>query len=137
MGLADLTEARFGTLSGGQQQRVLIARALSAEPRLLVLDEPTAGLDPAARARFYDLLCDLQREERLAVLVASHDVEAVARHADALILMDGAILAEGPPTRVLEDPALQRAYGFPAPHEHLRHASAPPAQEPVGRPTSL
>ncbi len=118
VGLRGLAERPFGELSGGQQQRVLIARALAGEPRLLLLDEPTAGLDPAARARFYTLVCDLQRARGLTLFCASHDVELVAEHADALILLDRTVRASGPPRKVLESTALERSYHFPTPHVH-------------------
>jgi ABC-type Mn2+/Zn2+ transport system ATPase subunit len=113
-----LAARRFGELSGGQQQRVLIARALASEPRLLLLDEPTAGLDPAAQARFYTLVCDLQKEEDLTLLCASHDLGVVSAHADRVILLDRTVRAAGTPAHVLGSRALERSYGFPAPHHH-------------------
>ncbi|MEJ2503712.1 MAG: ABC transporter ATP-binding protein, partial [Gemmatimonadota bacterium] len=116
--LGGVAERRFGDLSGGQQRRALIARALVAEPRLLLLDEPTAGLDPAAQARFYDICCTLQREEGLTLVAASHDIEVVARHADTVLLIDGAVEAVGPPSRVLESQRLDRVYDFPHGHVH-------------------
>lgn len=118
VGLSEREDVRFGDLSGGQQQRVLIARALVGDPRLLLLDEPTAGLDPAARARFYSLVCDLQRARGLTVVCASHDIEDVAMHADQLVLLDRTVRAAGPPDSVLSSPALERTYAFPRPHEH-------------------
>ncbi|MDE2772230.1 MAG: metal ABC transporter ATP-binding protein [Gemmatimonadota bacterium] len=118
VGMAEHAGRRFSALSGGQQQRVLIARALAGDPDLLLLDEPTAGLDPAARARFYTLVCDLQRDEGLTVLCASHDLEVVSAHADRLVLLDGDVRAAGPPQEVLDSPALAEAYAFPEPHDH-------------------
>jgi zinc transport system ATP-binding protein len=118
VGLADYAGRRFQDLSGGQQQRVLIARALCGEPRLLLLDEPTAGLDSAARARFYALVCDLQHAQGLTLLCATHDLDVVGDHADALILLDRTVRAQGRPADVLTSGALGRAYPFPAPHEH-------------------
>lgn len=109
---------RFEDLSGGQKQRVLIARALVGEPCLLILDEPTSGLDPAARASFYGQVCDLQRARGLTVFCASHDVEDVAQHAQALILLDHTIRASGPPREVLESQAILDVYHFPPPHVH-------------------
>jgi ABC-type Mn2+/Zn2+ transport system ATPase subunit len=118
VGMAELEQERFGDLSGGQQQRVLIARALCADPRLLILDEPTVGLDPAARARFYTLVCDLQREEGLTLLCASHDLDVVSAHADYVILLDRNVRAAGPPNSVLGSRAIEKSYGFPPPHVH-------------------
>ena len=121
--LAEAADRRFSELSGGQQRRALIARALVAEPRLLLLDEPTAGLDPASQARFYDMCCTLQRTEGLTLLAASHDVEVVARHADTVLLIDRTVRAIGTPRAVLESDQLDAVYDFP--HDHV-HRPRPP-----------
>jgi ABC-type Mn2+/Zn2+ transport system ATPase subunit len=120
VGMEHLARRRFGELSGGQQQRVLIARSLAGEPRLLLLDEPTAGLDPAAQARFYTLVCDLQKEAELTLLCASHDLGVVSAHADRVILLDRSIRVQGSPSEVLGSHALERSYGFPPPHDHAQ-----------------
>ena len=119
VGMGHLDARRFEDLSGGQQQRVLIARALVGDPCLLVLDEPTAGLDPAARARFYGRICDLQRARGLTLFCASHDVEDVAVHAQNLILLDHTVRAQGPPQEVLKGRVVPEVYHFPAPHVHV------------------
>jgi ABC-type Mn2+/Zn2+ transport system ATPase subunit len=116
--MGPMENRRFEDLSGGQQQRVLIARALVGDPCLLLLDEPTQGLDPAARARFYGLVCDLQRARGLTLLCASHDVEDVAQHAQSLILLDHVVKAQGPPQEVLAGSAVLAAYHYPPPHVH-------------------
>lgn len=118
VGLADAASRRFQDLSGGQQQRVLIARALCSEPRLLLLDEPTAGLDSGARARFYALVCELQHAQGLTLLCATHDMDVVGDHADTLILLDGTVRVQGPPSQVMSSGALGRAYPFPTAHVH-------------------
>ncbi|HSM59859.1 MAG TPA: metal ABC transporter ATP-binding protein [Longimicrobiales bacterium] len=118
VGMGDAAARRFQDLSGGQQQRVLIARALCGQPRLLLLDEPTAGLDSGARARFYALVCDLQHDEGLTVLCATHDLDVVGDHADTLILLDRTVRAIGAPADVLSSGALGRAYPFPEQHVH-------------------
>jgi ABC-type Mn2+/Zn2+ transport system ATPase subunit len=118
VGMEGLVSRRYQDLSGGQQQRVLIARALVGDPCLLILDEPTAGLDPAARARFYAQVCDLQRARGLTVFCASHDVEDVALHAQILILLDHTVRTAGHPREVLEGRVLPDVYHFPPPHVH-------------------
>ena len=77
-GMVPLAHRRIGTLSGGQRQRVLIARALASEPRLLLLDEPTAGIDPYVEQNLTDLLHQLN--ERLPIVVVSHDIGFVSTH---------------------------------------------------------
>ena len=138
VGMSAFARARFTELSGGQQQRVLIARALCGQPRLLLLDEPTAGLDPAAQARFYALVCDLQRAEDLTLLCASHDLAVVSAHADRVILLDRSVRAEGSPAEVLGSTALERSYAFPPPHDHEHtpesHSHAPPTPPGATRP---
>jgi len=116
--MEETARRRFQDLSGGQQQRVLIARALVGEPRLLLLDEPTAGLDSGARARFYALVCDLQHAGGLTLLVATHDLDVVGEHADELVLLDREVLMEGPPDEVLHSGVLARAYPVPRDHHH-------------------
>ncbi|MCG6989335.1 MAG: metal ABC transporter ATP-binding protein [Gemmatimonadetes bacterium] len=123
VGLADLAARRFQDLSGGQQQRVLIARALCAQPRLLLMDEPTAGLDSAARARFYALVCDLQHARGLTLLCATHDLDVVGEHADSIILLDRTVRAQGTPAEVMSGGRLEQAYHFPAHHVHQDHAA--------------
>jgi ABC-type Mn2+/Zn2+ transport system ATPase subunit len=125
VGLVDARGRRFHDLSGGQQQRVLIARALCGDPRLLLLDEPTAGLDSGARARFYALVCDLQHARGLTLLCATHDLDVVGDHADELILLDTTVRARGGPKEVLAARALGRAYTFPTAHVHDAEPAGP------------
>ncbi|MGW8266232.1 MAG: metal ABC transporter ATP-binding protein [Longimicrobiales bacterium] len=134
VGMASLRDRRFQDLSGGQQQRVLIARALVGDPCLLILDEPTAGLDPAARARFYARVCDLQRARGLTLFCASHDVEDVAQHAQNVILLDHSVRASGPPQEVLTGKVVPEVYHFPPPHAHgeaAGHVRTPGPGEPT------
>ena len=77
VGLADLADRPFWALSGGQKQRVLIARALAVEPRILLLDEPTAGVDPGAATAIMDLIARLNRDQDLTVVLVSHHLRLV------------------------------------------------------------
>jgi zinc transport system ATP-binding protein len=84
VGVGDLADRPIGRMSGGQQQRTFIARALINQPRLLILDEPTTGLDSAGQQRFLHLLRDLQNEMQLTVIMVSHDVGQLAHYADQI-----------------------------------------------------
>jgi zinc transport system ATP-binding protein len=84
VGMRPLAKRPIDELSGGQKQRVFIARALAAEPQLLILDEPTAGVDTAARDQFYELIRDLQLRMALTVILASHDIGMVLRYCDVV-----------------------------------------------------
>lgn len=139
VGMASLAARRYQDLSGGQQQRVLIARAMVGDPCLLILDEPTAGLDPAARARFYAQVCDLQRARGLTLFCASHDVEDVAHHAQILILLDRTVRASGHPREVLKGRVVPDVYHFPSPHLHDVYRLPSPhlhtdSEQPGGQP---
>ena len=107
----DLADRLIGTLSGGERQRVLIARALTQEPRLLLLDEPTANLDIQHQLGILDLVRDLVQHDRLGAVAAVHDLELAARFCDRLVLLrDGTVLADGPPDTVLTAENIHRAY---------------------------
>ncbi|MER8001102.1 zinc ABC transporter ATP-binding protein AztA [Streptomyces sp. NPDC095613] len=109
LGVADLADRQLGELSGGQRQRVLIAQGLAQQSDLLLLDEPTTGLDPEARERITALLTELVADGT-TVVQATHDLEA-ARSADAcLLLSDGRLVGQGPPEHVLTPTALSRIW---------------------------
>jgi len=98
--LSDLRRRRLGELSGGQQQRAFIAKALAAQPELLVLDEPTAGVDSESQRRFRDALV-AARELGGTVLLVSHELGAVADDLDRVLLMrHGVIAFDGPPAQL-------------------------------------
>ena len=84
MGILDMADRCYRELSGGQQQRVLLARALCATRKVLLLDEPVAGLDPAVTADMYDLIESLNKEG-ITIIMISHDIAAAARYADHIL----------------------------------------------------
>ena len=88
VGMGNQGDTPFSRLSGGEQQRVLLARALVRKPELLLLDEPSSGLDFTGRVNFFKLLQQIQQECRLTVLLVSHDLPAVARFAPTLIAIN-------------------------------------------------
>ncbi|HWQ12571.1 MAG TPA: ABC transporter ATP-binding protein [Roseiflexaceae bacterium] len=116
MQIAHLRDRSPYALSGGQQQRMVIAAALAMRPPVLVLDEPTAQLDPPAAAELAGLLRELSREGT-TIVVAEHHLEWVAELADRVVALDaGGVLADGPPDQVMCDPLLlERGVGWPRP----------------------
>jgi len=95
LGMSALVRVPYRNLSGGQQQRVLLARALCAGSDLLVLDEPVTGLDPAVTDELYELIRNLNRTERIAVLMVSHDVRRAVLNASRILHMNTTALFYG------------------------------------------
>ncbi|RJQ65221.1 MAG: ABC transporter ATP-binding protein [Desulfobacteraceae bacterium] len=111
-GIAHLSERRLDQLSGGEQQRVFIARAICQQPKILLLDEPTAALDLAHQVRVMDLMERLRREQGITVIMVSHDLNLAAMYADRVLLLDRGYLAGlGPPRSVLSYDLLEKVYG--------------------------
>jgi iron complex transport system ATP-binding protein len=110
--VAALAARRLDQLSGGERQRVIIARAICQQPQLILLDEPTASLDPAHQVRVMDLMERLRRERGVTVVMVSHDLNLAAMYGDRLLLMDnGGIIMAGSPRAVLTAEQLERSYG--------------------------
>lgn len=103
--------ARIGALSVGQQQRVLIARALVTEPEILILDEPTGGVDPEAQASFYALLHTLNRRRGVTLILVSHDLAVIAKEVTKLACLNRRMIFHGDPAAFLTDAGLAALYG--------------------------
>lgn len=115
MDVADLARRPFADLSGGQRQRVLIARALASRPDLLLLDEPTAYVDPAFADQFYEIMRRLKT--RLTVVMVSHDLGVVSEGIDSVICVNRTVRVH--PTSELTGAVIQDLYG--SPHALVRH----------------
>ncbi|MEA2431345.1 MAG: hypothetical protein QOI19_1818 [Thermoleophilaceae bacterium] len=109
VGLAAEARTRFGELSGGQRQRVLIARALVQDARILLLDEPLAGVDPASAEGIAKLFHELSEDGR-TLLVSSHDIESARRY-ERVLCLNGRQIAFGPPAATLTRSVLEETYG--------------------------
>ncbi len=107
-----LAERRIGALSGGELQRVLLALALRQEPDLLVLDEPSAGVDFRGELIFCELLDSLRRTKGFTQLMVSHDLATVTHHATHVICLNRKVAAEGPPRQTLTSDNLTAIFGM-------------------------
>lgn len=110
VGMADVADRQIMDLSGGQRQRAYIARALASEADLLVLDEPTVGVDAESVSGFFDLL-DSLNDDGMTVLLVEHDVDAVIRRADRVLCLNRSLYFDGPAAAFTDSDALSRAYG--------------------------
>jgi iron complex transport system ATP-binding protein len=111
-GVAHLAGRTVDRLSGGELQRVFIARAICQEPKIMLLDEPTASLDLAHQVRIMDLMETLKNEKGITVVMVSHDVNLAAMYGDRLLLLkEGRKVSIGPPDKVLTYRTLEEAYG--------------------------
>jgi len=109
--LGKLQDSYAGTLSGGQRKLLELARALMTRPRLLMLDEPMAGINPTLGARLLEHMERLRKEDGVSFLFVEHDMEVVMNHADRVIVMaEGKVIAEGLPAEIRENQEVINAY---------------------------
>lgn len=102
LGIYDIKKQCFADLSGGQQQRVLIARAMCATEKIIILDEPTNGLDTSISKQIYEILDKLKKENKLTILIVSHDIEKALKYSDCVIeITNGEITYTGEPDKYL------------------------------------
>jgi zinc transport system ATP-binding protein len=116
LGILYLEHKLIGELSGGQLQRVLLARAIVNDPELLVLDEPTAALDPETRVRFYAMVADINRSRGVTVLLVTHDSGSIGEHASKMLYLDKRLLFYGSFTEFCHSPEMSSLFG-----EHSQH----------------
>jgi ABC-type Mn2+/Zn2+ transport system ATPase subunit len=122
LGIAGLGRRHIRELSGGQQQRMFIARALVRRPQLLLMDEPTSGVDVATRHEVLHLLGDLN-EDGLAIVLTTHDLNGMASHLPHLVALQQRVIAAGTPREVIVPDVLERVFG--ARMEVLMHLGMP------------
>ncbi len=122
IGVEALLDKPLAHLSGGQLQRVLIAFSLLHRPELLLLDEPTAGVDAPGEETFYDLIAGIQKRHQMTVVLVSHDLSMVCRHAHRVYALNGVICCEGTPDEVMNAESLKEAFGIHVAPYHHHHA---------------
>lgn len=110
-GVDEFRNALIGNLSGGQRQRVFIARALAGEPDVLILDEPTVGVDIGAQKTFYDFLATLNKEHNITIIFISHDVDVVSQETKTILCINHSMVCHGLPQELLTERVLDRLYG--------------------------
>lgn len=93
--IGDLYKEQIGKLSGGQSQRVLLARAMVSDPDILILDEPTAALDPVTRAHFYEIIASLNRDRNKTILLVTHDSSTIGKYASKMLYLDRRLIFFG------------------------------------------
>jgi manganese/zinc/iron transport system ATP- binding protein len=113
LGAESLSHQLFRNLSGGQQQRVLLSRALAADANLLVLDEPTAGMDAASEAAVLEFLRNLNRTKGVTVLIVTHLLPIVLNLATSIMLLGTRTILHGTVDEVLQEKRLSELYGVP------------------------
>ena len=144
LGVTPFAKKSFRELSGGQQQRVLLARALCATKKLLILDEPVSVLDPVVTHELYAILKKLNRERGITILMVSHDIHCAAEQAKTILHMDRTLRFCGPVADYMQTPEYRRMIGDCQPelhdhhcghhhgHTHAHHAVGDPADNKEG-----
>lgn len=112
-----LKDKKIGNLSGGQQQRVLLARALVCTPRVLILDEPTSALDPQIRDEFYDLIDDLNKKDKVTIMIVSHDVSSIGKYTKKMLYLDKRLIFYGTYKEFCESKDMTEYFGFLGQHQ--------------------
>ena len=148
LGFEEFKDRMTFSLSGGEMRKVAIAGVLALEPRILIFDEPTCGLDPATASEFLSKIRELRDQEEVTIILVSHDMESVAKLADRIyVIVQGRTVLEGTPRQIFSQSGLLRSYGLDAPQvtqvmHGLRHRgrkvrvdllSVSEAEEEIGR----
>lgn len=118
VGAERVVEKRMSELSGGELQRVLIAAALTGKPTVLCLDEPSSGIDNEGEEAIYSLIHRLADEEHLTVLLVSHDLDVVFRHATKVVCINKKLMCAGVPSKVLTPDVIEKAYAGSSSYAH-------------------
>ncbi|MEA3249281.1 MAG: metal ABC transporter ATP-binding protein [Patescibacteria group bacterium] len=126
----DTAKAQLGKLSGGQLQRVLIAQAILNDPMLLILDEPSSGIDIVGERAFYDIIEHLNDEHNATVVLVSHELAIVSEIVDFVICLNRKLMCSGPPHQTLTESAIDELFGYRTRfYGHDKHENAEPVRK--------
>ncbi len=117
----ELRNRRIGELSGGQQQRVFIAKALVHNPKILILDEPVAGIDQQSIELFYSILRELNSKQKITIIWSSHDLDAVNKLANHVACLNRTLFFHGESEKFFSDDKLVKQYSEASMQEHMHH----------------
>lgn len=118
-----LADRTIGELSGGQRQRVFIARALAAQPKLLILDEPTTGVDVTVQHAFYAFLKKLNTEYGITIVLVSHDIDAITHESSSVLCINKTLVCHMPTQEFLDSTHLSELFGHHATHVYHDHSA--------------
>lgn len=117
LNIIHLKDKRIGELSGGQKQRVLLGRALVNNPKLLILDEPTAALDPKIRNEFYEMLDELNKNFNITILFITHDLATVGKYSKKMLYLDKSLVFYGDYEQFCESDMITQYFGYNQQHQ--------------------
>ena len=123
LGIHDLKDRKIGQLSGGQSQRVFVAKALVSDPKLLILDEPTSGVDALSKSEFYTLLENFNRELGITIILSSHDIATITKLANRVACINTNLFFCGTTSEFSSSTVISRVYGYPV--ELMHHTDHP------------
>jgi len=121
-GVTNYRNTLIGKLSGGERQRVFIARALASEPEILILDEPTTGVDIGAQKTFYEFLTSLNRKHNLTIILVSHDIDVISKEVKTVLCLNHNLVCHGFPPDLLSEKVLRELYGENTAKINHKHA---------------
>lgn len=129
LGIGHLEHQKIGELSGGQQQRVLLARAMVANPQILILDEPTSALDPQIRSDFYNMIEVLNKDKGITILLVSHDIGSIGQYTNKMLYLDRRLVFYGDYKDFCGSQDMTQYFGYETQHkmcwQHGAHSHQP------------
>lgn len=111
VGMSNFKDRHLSELSGGEQQRVFIAKALASDPELLILDEPTVGIDMESQEKFYELLSELNKVHGITIVMVSHDIDVVVNEVSNIVCINKKIVYQGSPKEFIKEDYSEKLYG--------------------------